>query len=75
MEYFALRLLSSLINIYHSTTAYFLSHTVDTRRPTASAADRVANDHFPMSQSQDGGLSELLLADACLTNHSEAASL
>jgi len=29
-------------------------------------------DHF--QKSQDGGLSELLLAYSCITNHSEAAS-
>ena len=33
---------------------------------------RVATDHFQKSQSQDGGLAELLLAYSCLTNHSEA---
>jgi len=48
---------------------------LDTRRPIATAADIVATDHFQKSQSQDGGLSELLLACSCVTNHSEAALL
>ena len=41
----------------------------------APAADQVATDHFQKSQTQDSGLPELLLANSCLTNHSEAASL
>ena len=53
----------------------FISMLVYTRRPIATAADRVDTDHFQKSQSQDGGLPELLLAYSCLTNHSEAASL
>ena len=47
----------------------------DTRRPVATAADRVAANHCQKLQSQDGRLPELLLAYSCLTNHSEAASL
>jgi len=43
--------------------------------PNATAADRVVAGHFQMSQSQNGGMPELLLAYSCLTNHSEAASL
>ena len=35
---------------------------LDTRRPIATAADRVVTDHSGKSQSQDGGLSELLFA-------------
>jgi len=48
---------------------------LDTQWPIATAADRVTTDHFQNSQSQDGGLPELLLTDSCLTTHSEAASL
>jgi len=48
---------------------------LDTRRPIATAADRVATDHFQKLQSQDGGLPKLLLAYSCLTNHSEAPLL
>ena len=48
---------------------------LDTWCPIATAADRVATDHFQKWQSQDGRLPKLLLADSCLTNNSEAASL
>jgi len=48
---------------------------LDARRPVAAAADCVTAGHFQKSQSQDGGLPELLLACFCLTSHSEAALL
>ena len=38
---------------------------LETRRPIATAADRVATDHLHKSQSQYGGLPEFLLAYSC----------
>ena len=65
-----------LIHLFVAVAGTGLRHGVDKyldrRRPVATAADRVAIDHFQKSQSQDGGLSKLLLAYSHLNNHSEA---
>ena len=47
------------------TVSLCIDKYLDTRRPIATAADRVAIEHFEKSQSQDGGLPELLLAYSC----------
>ena len=44
---------------------------LDTRRPIATAADRVTTDHFQESQSQAGILPKLLLAYSCPTIHTQ----
>jgi len=45
---------------------------LETRRPIATAGDRVATDQLHKSQSQYGGLPELLLAYSCPIDPSEA---
>jgi len=45
------------------------------RTGQSNSSEGFAADHCQKSQSQYGGLPELLLAYSSLTNHSEAASL
>ena len=61
--------------------AYSYNHThrtykyLDTLLANQNSSEGEATDHWQKGSAQDGGLPELLLAQSCLTNHSEAASL
>jgi len=53
--------ISIQLNPTHGSTQPMENSDLDTWRPIATAADRVATDHSQSRISQDGGLPELLL--------------
>ena len=61
--------------IYGLDHRHRMDKYLDTLLANQPISDGEATDHCQKGAPQDGGLPELIVAQSCVTNHSEAASL
>ena len=66
----ALSLSSVVLDVVHRDR---IDKYLDTLLANQPISDGETTDHWQKVASQDGGLSELIVARSCLTNHSKAS--